>query len=36
MSLLDIRDLTVTYRTRRGEQHTAVEGVVENASMPQL
>ncbi|WP_413450938.1 ABC transporter ATP-binding protein [Georgenia phoenicis] len=27
MSLLDVRDLTVTYRTRRGEQHTAVDGV---------
>ncbi|PYG00071.1 peptide/nickel transport system ATP-binding protein [Georgenia satyanarayanai] len=27
MSLLDVRDLSVTYRTRRGEQHTAVDGV---------
>jgi len=27
MSLLDIRDLTVSYRSRRGAQHTAVDGV---------
>src|SRR5690606_39565311 len=27
MTLLDIQDLQVAYRTRRGEEHTAVAGV---------